>query len=445
MAYDIARGFSGIALVLTGSRGAGVTIWRSGAPILNKMALVTPSWLNVDFTEGILRLSEDDSTLQVIDVFVKPATSMGDNYCSDMMRVAIEYTRMQGDKRVKGKKSLICKIEPILEGARKELIENAQVFDTEIVMMTDTLKKMSDMLGSGIRLGAEIYHVRMERPLCLVMEDLAATGFRMADRIAGLDLAHCVLAIRRLGKFHAASVALCEKEPEQKAKYWKGMFNEKYSEEVKSIFNLGCAALADEIEKWPELGKRYSDKIRAMASQMYELGISVAKRRGDEFSVINHGDFWVNNMLFKYDENSKPIDHIFVDFQACFYSTPATDLQYFLNTSPSEEVYENHMNDLIVQYVHTLTSTMKRLNCKTPPPTMDDINRCMKERGIYGLISSITVLPFVLVDKSQAKDIDKLLPSANGASDNPGYRSAAYRRVMTRRLPKFDDMGLLDL
>ncbi|XP_076285070.1 uncharacterized protein LOC143211359 [Lasioglossum baleicum] len=408
------------------------------------MALETPSWLNVDFTERILRLSEEDSTVQVIDVFVKPATSKGDNYTSDMMRVTIEYTRMQGNKRVNEKTSLIFKIEPILEGARKDLIEKSQIFDTEIIMMTDTLKKMSDMLGPGTRLGAEIYHVRMERPLCLVMEDLAAIGFRMADRIAGLDLAHSVLAIRGLAKFHAASVALCEKEPKQKSKYWKGIFNEEHPEDMSAFFNLGCAALADEIEKWPELGKRYADKIRAMANHMYELGIAAIKRRGDEFSVINHGDFWVNNMLFKYDENSKPIDHIFVDFQVCVYTTPAIDLQYFLNTSPSEEVYENHMNDLIVDYLHTLTSTMKQLNCKTPPPTMDDINRCMKERAIYGLISSITVLPVLLLDKSQAFDIDELLPK-NGVYDNPGYRSAAYRRVMTKRIPKFNDMGLLDL
>lgn len=76
-------------------------------------------------------------------------------------------------------------------------------------MMTDTLKKMNEMLGS--RLGAQVYYVRMERPLCLIMEDLAPQGFRMADRQAGLDWDHCLLAIRGLAKFHASSVALCEK------------------------------------------------------------------------------------------------------------------------------------------------------------------------------------------------------------------------------------------
>ncbi|XP_076643846.1 uncharacterized protein LOC143354036 [Halictus rubicundus] len=411
---------------------------------LAEMALETPSWLNVDFTERILRLSEDDSTLQVIDVFVKPATSKGDNYTSDMMRVAIEYTRMKGDKRVNGKKSLIFKIEPIIEGSRKDLIEKSQIFDIEILMMTDTLKKMSDMLGPGVRLAAKIYHVRMERPLCLVMEDLATIGFRMADRQAGLDLDHSLLAIRGLARFHAASVALCEKEPKQKSKYRKGIFNEEFPEDLTTFFTLGCAALATEIEKWPELGKRYADKVRSLTNRIYELGISAVKRRGDEFCVINHGDFWVNNMLFKYDENSKPVEHIFVDFQVCVYTTPAIDLQYFLHTSPSEEVYENHKDGLIVEYLHTLTSTMKQLNCKTPPPTMDDIQRCMKERRIYGLISSMTVLPILLLDKSEAKDIDELMPK-DGTYDNPGYRSAAYRRVMTKRIPQFDDMGLLDL
>lgn len=78
-------------------------------------------------------------------------------------------------------------------------------------MMTDTLKKMNDMLSYESRLGAQVYYVRLERPLCLMMEDLASLGFRMADRQAGFDLEHSLMAIRGLARFHATSVALCEK------------------------------------------------------------------------------------------------------------------------------------------------------------------------------------------------------------------------------------------
>jgi len=57
---------------------------------------------------------------------------------------------------------------------------------------------------------------------------------------------------------------------------------------------------------------RYSEKVAKFADHTYDIGIKVAKLSEDEFNVINHGDFWVNNMLFKYDNDGNPTDHIFV-------------------------------------------------------------------------------------------------------------------------------------
>lgn len=80
-----------------------------------------------------------------------------------------------------------------------------------MTMMMDTLVKMNRLLGHERRLSAKGIYVQEEFPMLLAFEDLALLGYRMADRQAGLDLAHCTLALRNLGRFHASSVAVCEK------------------------------------------------------------------------------------------------------------------------------------------------------------------------------------------------------------------------------------------
>lgn len=86
------------------------------------MALETPTWLNLCFVEKILRKSEGDNSIQVIDIFSKPATNKGDNYTSDMIRVAAEFSRDQGGRKITEKKSFLFKISPLVEGIRQDLV-----------------------------------------------------------------------------------------------------------------------------------------------------------------------------------------------------------------------------------------------------------------------------------------------------------------------------------
>jgi len=100
-------------------------ICRGNSPIpipISEMALETPTWLNLCFVEKILRKSEGDNSIQVIDIVSKPATAKGDNYTSDMIRIAVEFSRDQGGHKITEKKSIIVKLSPIIEGVRQELV-----------------------------------------------------------------------------------------------------------------------------------------------------------------------------------------------------------------------------------------------------------------------------------------------------------------------------------
>jgi len=96
---------------------------NSPMPIpISEMALETPIWLNLCFVEKILRKSEDDNSIQVIDIFSKPATNKGDNYSSDLIRISAEFSRDQGGRKITQKKSIIVKVSPTDGGVRQELV-----------------------------------------------------------------------------------------------------------------------------------------------------------------------------------------------------------------------------------------------------------------------------------------------------------------------------------
>lgn len=48
----------------------------------------------------------------------------------------------------------------------------------------------------------------------IVLEDLRPGGYRAASRQNGLDLMHCQMIIKKLGKFHAISLAIKDQDPQ---------------------------------------------------------------------------------------------------------------------------------------------------------------------------------------------------------------------------------------
>ncbi|XP_011060289.1 PREDICTED: uncharacterized protein LOC105149522 [Acromyrmex echinatior] len=403
------------------------------------MAQETSIWLNLCFVEKILRNSESDNSIQVTNICSEPATSKGDNYTSDIIRIIADFSCNQGGFKNTKKKSIIIKISPTLEDDRKKLVTQSGYFHNEALMMSDTLDKMNKLLGPNHRLSGKILYVQNENPTLLVIEDLAPLGFRLADRSSGFDLAHSVLALRGLARFHAASVALCEKEPKQKEMYLKGIFHKQHPPEMKNIFIKSTKALADEIANWPEV-KKYSEKIAKLSDHIYQIGINASKLFEDEFNVINHGDFQMNNILFKYNNNGKPIDYILVDFQMCVYTSPAFDLLCFLNSSTSFDVIEYKKDVLLSEYLDMLTTTMKQLNCKTEPPTMKELKAILKRRASLEMLISFTVLPYML--RCQTKtDLNEIISTGTFIYS----KNESFKQLMIKRLPLYDEWGLLDL
>ena len=81
------------------------------------------------------------------------------------------------------------------------------MFTTELRVLEKVLPRVEKYLGCS--LGPRLFYGN-ENTNFIVMEDLSLRGFAMEDRQHGLSLSHCLIAIDRMAKFHAGTVALTE-------------------------------------------------------------------------------------------------------------------------------------------------------------------------------------------------------------------------------------------
>jgi hypothetical protein len=136
------------------------------------------------------------------------------------------------------------------------------------------------------------------------MEDLVAQGFKMADRTRGLDLQHCLLAMKQIGRYHGACAVLQQKAPESFLYFLEGLYGSKVFETAVDFFRNGVTNLAQEVAKWPGYKERFYKKLMNLADDAYTKFLDGLTRREEEFNVLSHGDFWLNNIMFRYSEET---------------------------------------------------------------------------------------------------------------------------------------------
>ena len=61
-----------------------------------------------------------------------------------------------------------------------------------------------------------------------------------------------------------------------------------------------------------------------------------------------HGDFWFNNMLFRYadDDEETPVSCSVIDLAIGFHGSPANDLIYFLYMSTTPMLRKTHLGTI---------------------------------------------------------------------------------------------------
>merc|ERR1711970_474179 len=109
-----------------------------------------------------------------------------------------------------------------------------------------------------------------------------------------------------------------------------------------------------------------------------------------------HGDFWSNNIMFKYDQDEKVTDTILVDFQLINYGHPAYDVLYMLYISTDLEFRNAHMTECLDTYWDTLSTYPDQFKPKDVNYDKTAFLADIKEYKTVAFVLATTLLPNVL-------------------------------------------------
>lgn len=253
-----------------------------------------------------------------------------------------------------------------------------------------------------------------ETETILVMENLTEKGFCLGNRINLTPEELRVMTIS-IAEYHAVTYALrinndpdleklingiipfkFERECERDN---KGIYNFSYTTALERLFNY-LDNNPDEIDS-----ELFAQNVKILKTK---YGTTPAKlmdrflRSDNVFSVILHGDYNRNNVLFKYDQNTA-VDIRFIDFQEVKYGSPAIDLSFFMYMNVHQDLFENGFNETLIHlyHDHLIESLCELLDCKQhdirlSPYSWDNFYNHFKQFAFYGAMVATMFSKFAI-------------------------------------------------
>lgn len=191
-------------------------------------------------------------------------------------------------------------------------------------------------------------------------------------------------------------------------------------------------------QKLIELHSTYHDKIAA----------SVKSNDTDCFDTLCHADLWCNNVMLRNDNNAKPNDALFIDYQVCFVGPAVTDLANVFYLSPHHDLRADDFDTLTKFYHNELRETLTKLNYPIAMmPTLNDINLQMKKRSVAHVVMSLCGKGSIGYDDNG--EMDEAITKNEGNDPGKGLREFMLKNANSNEIFKyylkyFNERGYFD-
>ncbi|XP_017123779.1 uncharacterized protein LOC108143761 [Drosophila elegans] len=380
----------------------------------------TPKWVNKELFHGLLE-QYNNNFKAVLKFVPTSAISKGENYLTIVLRIQIE---MQLKDNSTEDVSYILKIPLVPEDQDNDFKD---MFDAELDMYNHLIPELEDLYATNTSLSPRFKPLHFKFPGnpiksdYILLEDLRKRGYKNADRIQGLEQFEVEAVLKKLAQWHAASAKRVVELGEHDKDIRESYFTTEH-QKLLDDFNINfCMPFLECMQKY-NLDPGQLVLISDYTSRLTDLNIEFGKNDPMELSVLNHGDFWCNNFMFKYKDGTAVEDVCFVDFQLPKFGTPAQDLFCLLMTSPKFSIKLNKFDHFIEYYHQQLVEHLGLLNYNRNAPTLAQLHTHLHRYSLWAFICAQRMLPIVLLPP----DVDSNIGNVMGNSEE----AMAFKRKM---------------
>ncbi|XP_017052333.1 uncharacterized protein LOC108095675 isoform X2 [Drosophila ficusphila] len=380
----------------------------------------SPKWVNKELFHGLLQ--QNNNNFKAILEFVPTsAINKGENYLTIVLRIQIEI-QLKDDSTEEV--SYILKIPLVPEDQENDFHD---MFKSELDMYDRLIPELEDIYGKNTSISPKFkpQHMKFpEEPVksdYILLEDLRKRGYRNADRTQGLELFEMEAVLKKLAQWHAVSA----KRVTELGEYEQGIRESYFTTEHQKLldeFNINFCVPFLECMQTYNLDPGQMVLISNYTSNLTDLNIEFGKNDPLALNVLNHGDFWCNNFMFKYKDDTEIEDVCFVDFQLPKYGTPAQDLMCLLMTSPKFSIKLEKFDYFIEYYHQQLVEHLELLSYNRNAPTLAQFHTHLHKYSLWAFICAQRMLPVVLLPP----DVDSNIGNVMGNSEE----AMAFKRKM---------------
>ncbi|KAH8318866.1 hypothetical protein KR074_008364 [Drosophila pseudoananassae] len=399
-------------------------------------------WLNVnDFQEIIPSLEPNFD--KIVGGSWTSATKPGDNFASKLLKVDIEAQLKDNTKK---SFSFIVKVH-ISHGGVDFSVFN--LFPKEIEVYSKYVpgfEKLYQEAGVPVTFSPKSF--RLNKDIAeeyLILENLQSSGFKMCDRTQGLDLEHTKSVLKKLAQWHAASLKYKELNGAYPPKYDNGIYSEQSAPVFKGMFALTAHSCLAHLAKF-DGAEEYVHKLSPIFETAVDKLIEDSKINEKEFNVLNHGDSWINNIMFQYDGEGQLKETFLLDHQVTKYGNPAQDLYYFIMSSTQLEIKVDKFDSLINWYHQNLDEHTKLLKYSGFVPSLKELHTILLEHPAFGVFTALSTMPMCL-NKTDENFTTESFFQMNEEGDvlrAALYGNERFKAHIERIMPWLNRRGLLD-